>query len=157
MKPNLYCNPHFNLEVWALNGPSNCFLQVTPGHVRLSSRMDTSALWGKWRGLLVGTTLPLPALMPPPASGKRRTTILRSDTIHELPLGCTCGFKIHQIICYIFPELDRVGGTWKWGEMCDVGALRQPVGNMQQRQERLDLGRSVRRTGLFSLAPSRKV
>lgn len=54
------------------------------------------------------------------------------------------------------PEFDGAGGARKRGEVRGVGALRQPVGNVQQRQERLDLGRSVRGSGRFTLADSGK-
>lgn len=55
----------------------------------------------------------------------------------------TCLFRSSPEISCKFPELDCVGGTWKWGQMCGVGTFREPVGNMQPRQECLGLGRFV--------------
>lgn len=39
-------------------------------------------------------------------------------------------FRAHLQSLLNFPELDCVGGTWKWGQMCGVGTFRKPVGNM---------------------------
>lgn len=52
--------------------------------------MDTSALWGNWRGLPAGITWPLPALTRPRASGKRRTMILRLDEMLNLNIFWIC-------------------------------------------------------------------
>lgn len=86
------------------------FFQATLGYVRVCFRMDTSALWGKWRGLPVGITWPLPALMQPRASGKRRTMILRLDEMPNLHFGICCVFVEFT---QSFAMSSRIWPCWK--------------------------------------------
>lgn len=78
---------HESFQIFALTLEHELCSQVTRGYVRVFSRMDTSVLWGRWRGLPVGITWRLPALTQPPASGKRRTMISRSGDILYLHFG----------------------------------------------------------------------
>lgn len=118
---------------------ANFFFQVTLGSVRPCCRMATSALWGRWPGHLVVIIWPLPVLMLPHASGKKRTTTLRlDDTFFAQPVNFQ---KKTFWTCHL--ELDRVGRTRKRGQMRGVGSFREPPGYLQPRQERLGLGRFV--------------
>lgn len=51
--------------------------------------------------------------------------------------------RFHRLT-FCLLELDCVGRTRKWGEMCGVGTFGEPAGNMQQGQECVGLGRLAR-------------
>lgn len=73
--------------------------------------MDTSALWGNWLGLPAGITWPLPALMRPRASGKRRTMILRLDEMLNLNIFWICCTFVE--FTQSFALSSRVWPCWK--------------------------------------------